>query len=270
MMDNGGLPRGQVCANAAGGSLATTQKDYGRRRGDRWNFVVVFGLSAVAALLLWPKLHALPWLDPSWWLQEMARFAQGQVPYRDYYWPYPPLSVFVFGIALRVCGQKFWVAQTVIDAFSLAVMLGIYYWTKRLLPARLQALNCVLVLAVCVTTQTYFSLFSFLTYGPALHVSATGLLVLWLGVLRYLEEPSAGGRALAALGIGAAIALTSKQETVIAVLAVFGLLALWERRTRFQDAPVQIWLRQYARLAVLWFIPAACFYAAVGWWAGFG
>src|SRR5207237_703694 len=76
--------------------------------------------------------------------------------------------------------------------------------------------------------------------------------------------------ALAAMGIGAAIALTSKQETVIAVLAVFGLLALWERRTRFQDAPVQIWLRQYARLTALWFIPAACFYAAVGWWAGFG
>src|SRR5690349_20473089 len=153
MMDYGGLPRGQTCTNAAGEPPARTQKDHGRQRVDRWNLVVVVGLYALTACLLWTKLHTLPWLDPAWWLQEMSRFAQGQVPYRDYYWPYPPLAVFIFGIVLRVCGQKFWVAQTVIDAFSLAVMLGIYYWTKRLLPARLQALNCVLVLAVCATTQ---------------------------------------------------------------------------------------------------------------------
>ena len=41
----------------------------------------------------------------------MARFSQGQVPYRDYFWPYPPLAVFIFGIALRLLGQKFWVAR---------------------------------------------------------------------------------------------------------------------------------------------------------------
>src|SRR5437870_3430213 len=159
-MDNGGLPRGQTCTNAAGEPPARTQKDQGQRRRDTWNRVVVFGLSAVAACLLWTKLHTLPWLDPAWWLQEMARFAQGQVPYRDYYWPYPPLAVFVFGIALRVLGVKSWVVQTVIDAFSLAVMLGIHHWPNRLLPARLQALNCVLLLAACVTTETYLSLLS--------------------------------------------------------------------------------------------------------------
>ena len=220
-------------------------------------------LSAAAAGLLWTKLHTLPWMDPAWWLQEMARYAHGQAPYRDYYWPYPPLAVFLFGTALRWFGQKFWVAQVLVDLFSLAVMLGIYYWTRRLLPQRLHALNCLLVLAVCATTQTYFSLFSFLTYGPVLHVSAAGLLLFGLGALRLTEDPGEG-RALFYTAAGAFLALTSKQESLFAVCAVFVLLSLWRRRI------TPGWLAYSARLAVLWFLPAACVYVIFGLWAGFG
>jgi len=117
-----------------------------------------------------------------------------------------------------------------------------------LLPPRLQALNCLLVLAICATTRLTSALFSFRSaYGRGRCTwSAAGLLLLWLGVLRYLEEP-ASGRALAAMGIGAGVAAASKQEGVIAAGAVFGLLALWERRHRFQDA--RTWLRHYAALA---------------------
>src|SRR5437867_2056168 len=127
------------------------------------DLAAVLCLCLVASWLLWSKLVDLPWLDPAWWLQEVFRFAQGQVPYRDYYWPYPPLPILIFGTALRIFGARFWVAQILVDTVSLAVMLGIYFWTKRLLPLALHVLSCALVLAVCATSQTYFSLFSFLT-----------------------------------------------------------------------------------------------------------
>ena len=234
------------------------------------DLIGVLSLCLIAGWLLWTKLPDLSFRDPAWWLQETFRFAQGQVPYRDYFWPYPPLALLIFGGALRVAGAKFWVAQVLLDAFSLAVMLGIYFWSRRLLPRRLHVLNCVLVLAVCATTQTYFSLFSFLTYGPALQVSATGLLLLWLGVVRYLGGPRLTAGTAAAMAIGAGIALTSKQETILSVFAIFGLLLIGDRHLRFQSVSAGIWMAHYARMATLWFVPSSCLYLAVGRWTGFG
>src|ERR1051325_4681132 len=241
-MDKSGAPLGEARIAEKQDASTSSGRLHEPTSFQLRNLIVVLGLCFVAGWALWTKLINLSWLDPPWWLQEMFRFAHGQVPYRDYYWPYPPLAIVVFGTALHVLGAKFWAAQTVLNAFSLAVMLGIYFWTRRLLPPALHILNCALVLAVCATTQTYFSLFSFLTYSPALQVSATGLLVLWLAVLRYLEEDRLRGRTAAAIAIGAGIALTSKQETIVSALALFGLLLIAERRLRFQPTLPRIWM----------------------------
>jgi hypothetical protein len=43
-------------------------------------------------------------------------------------------------------------------------------------------------IAVGATSQTYFSLFSLLSYSPAVHVAAIGLLLMLLGSFQYLES----------------------------------------------------------------------------------
>ena len=237
---------------------------------DAVNVAVILALSAAAAFLMWTKVHSLIWFDPAWWLQEMLRMARGQVPYRDFLWNYPPASILCFGWALRALGQKFEIAQLLIDALSLGVVLGCRFWVRRLLPRRLHAISLALVIVVAATTQTYFSLFSFLTYGPPLHFCAIGVLVLVIGMLRYLDRDERNGGTNWLMPAGAAIALTSKPEGLLVTCSLFLILAVFDRRATFRSASPRIWLAHYAKLTACCFGPALAIYLAVGVWAGFG
>ena len=236
---------------------------------DAWTVAAILGLSAAAVVLMWTKVHSLIWFDPAWWLQEVFRFARGQVPNRDFCWQYPPLSIFVVGLALRWFGERFEVAQAAIDLLSLGVVFGCYLWARRLLPRSLHLVCIALVIAVGATTQTYFSLFSFLTYGPSLHVAACGILLLMLGVLRHVCSGVEDRAAYWLTGTGAAISLTSKPEAIVATLALFTVLAAADRLVSFRSASWHAWMAHYAKLAVLWFVPGIAIYIAVGAWAGF-
>ena len=213
---------------------------------------------------LWGKLYSLAYFDTGWWLQEIFRFAQGEVPYRDFTWMYPPLSLAILGYPLRWFGVRFDVVQVTIDACSLLIVFLSYRLLRYLLPKTLCLLGCLLLIAVCGTTQTYFSLFSFFNYGPSLQVAAVGLLVLLLGAFRYLEEGKFAG---IVLGAGAFIALLAKQEAILATVAVVGLLALFDRQP--QDRPMLHWFLRSAKLAALCFGPAFAVYLFLSQYAGF-
>lgn len=87
------------------------------------------GLCIVRALAIWTKWAKLQTLlsgDSPWWLHEVARFAWGEIPYRDFYWPYGPLSIAVFSYPMRWFGVRFETAQIVMDVLSLIIV--VIYW----------------------------------------------------------------------------------------------------------------------------------------------
>jgi len=243
-----------------------------RRSGviDAVNVAVILALSAAAAFLMWTKVHSLIWNDPALWLQQMLRTAGGQVPYRDFLWNYPPASIFCFGWGLRAFGRRFESAQLLIDALSLGVVLGCYFWARRLLPRHLHAICLALVIVVAATTQTYFSLFSFLTYGPPLHFCAIGVLLLIIGILGYLDPEGRGRGATWLMAAGAAIALTSKPEGILVTFSLLLILVVFDRRVSFSAASPGTWFAHYAKWTALCFGPALAIYLSVGVWAGFG
>ena len=53
----------------------------------------------------------------------MFRVSQGELPYRDFAWHFPPFSVMLYGLALRAFGVHFQVVQIVMDLISLAIVL---------------------------------------------------------------------------------------------------------------------------------------------------
>lgn len=185
--------------------------------------------------MLWCKLQSLVKFDPGVWLEESARLARGEAPYRDFLWNYPPLGLAAIAYPLRFMGISFSVAQTVIDILSLAIVFLVFCVLGYLVSRALRIWICLLVIAVGATTQTYFSLFSLLSYSPALHMAAVGLLLLLLGALRYLAEAAAGHKipktAVVLLVAGSWIALMSKQESFLVAPVFLILLALFDPNT---------------------------------------
>src|SRR5579884_2866892 len=157
-----------------------------RNRLLRWLAPAVFvSFTVLAAWIKWNKLDSLLWQDPAWWLNEYARHAAGELPYRDFYWPYGPLSQDIFAWALRALGRSFNTVQLVVDLLSAVVVFFVYRIARRLMPVPLPEVTALTLVAVGITARTYFSLFSLISYTPSVHVAAAGLLMMMDAIIGY-------------------------------------------------------------------------------------
>ena len=185
-----------------------------------------------AAILLWCKLQSLVQFDPGVWLEESLRLARGETPYRDFFWQYPPLGLAAIGYPFRWIGASFSTAQVVLDVLSFGIVGLVFCLLGYLVPRALRVWTCLLVIAVGATSQTYFSLFSLLSYSPALHVAAIGLLLMLLGSFQYLESAAPPRKfplkPAVLIVIGCWIALMGKQEAFLVTPVFLILLALFD------------------------------------------
>lgn len=204
----------------------------------------------------WLKLESLDQVDPPMWLFQMARYADGEWPYRDFSWNYPPLSLVIMGQAARWFGPTFEVMAVGINLLSLAVVAASYAVSRQLLPAGARLVAPLAMIGICATAQTKFNLFSFSTYSPSLHFSALGLLMMWTAGLDLLQTGRRRPAVICGLLAGCFLALTTKPEAAVAALG--SLVLLWWL------APQPWSKRDSLLLLAAAVLPAALFYA---WWA---
>ena len=194
------------------------------------------------------------------WLFQVARFASGQMPYRDFSWNYPPLAIFLLGSIAHWFGATFAVMQIAMDLISLAVVFLCVWLVRYLLDASTQFVAVAAVIAVCATSVTKFNLFSFSTYSPSLEIAAAGLLMVLIGGLRQLDRGDASPVSLILLCAGVFIATVSKPEAAVAAWGAVVLLCVFDKSAKWN------W---YLLLVAGAGVPAAVFYAVVGAAAGF-
>jgi hypothetical protein len=231
------------------------------RRADLLNLLLISVFCGLATWLRWVKLNSLVHDDPAMWLFQISRAANGELPYRDFSWNYPPLAVFSFAWAWRWLGISFASAQVIIDILSLAVVALSYWLLRYLLPRSLHVPVILLLIAIGATAQTKFTLFSLLTYSPSLHWATIGLLLLMIGCLRYWRSGSLDALNRSLIISGALISELSKPESLLAAIFLLAVLALLDRK-RAQ------WTRQYAGLLAAAIFPAVAIYVAVALWVG--
>lgn len=229
----------------------------GSERMDRTTIAALSVLSAAMAWALWGKLQTLLDLDPSWWLHEIARAARGELPDRDFAWHFPPLAVLLYGWWLRIFGIRFNAVQALMDLVSAGIVALSYQLLRQFVPRAIQFVTCLLLLAVCCTTQTYFSLFSLLGYNPALLTGAFGLLLLLNAAVRFVGDNLLGPGRLLQFGLGAMISLLSKPESMLASAGILALVIVFDPLR--QSAPVA-WLRRSVLLAAVCFLPSLIVY----------
>src|SRR5271165_2970667 len=150
--------------------------------------LILLAFSLVMAGLKWCTLITVMDMDPSWWIKEFFRYAAGEMPYREFYWPYRPLPIMVFAYSLRLFGMRIETLQVVIDVLSLINVFTFYRLAVRRIPGTLAFWTSITFIAIGVTVTTYFSLFGLVAYTPAVHIAAIGLMLLLTEVVFYVDS----------------------------------------------------------------------------------
>jgi hypothetical protein len=238
-------------------------------RTDLRNIAVILFLCCVFAYLRWLKLDTLVWGDSGRWLFEGQRVAAGEVPYRDFSWLYPPLSVLMLGWAMKLFGATFATAQVFVDLTSLVLVLLAYALIRFFLPRFLLLPVMVCLLAIGGTSLMFFGLFSFLIYVPALLTGAAGFLLLLIGLLSYLQSGRLKAETWSIITLGAFVAAYSKPETLLATYSTLVLLAIVDRQYWFAGKNTRDWFWHYAKVAVACGGPVLAAYVWMGAVAGF-
>lgn len=176
---------------------------------------VVLALSSALACFWQNTRFAILW-DVSYILENATRIAAGDIPYRDFPFPYAPLTFSVQALLIRLFGRVYWhhVIYAIV-ACALATALT-YRLARRFVPTGVAAaLTCPLALLgiYCIFPHPF--------YDPD-----TCLLLLALSTWMFARTDSI------ALGAACALPLIAKQNIGIAFVAAALVLFAIERRWR--------------------------------------
>ena len=145
------------------------------------------------------------------WLHEMDRFAHGQVPYRDFYWAFPPMSIWVLGSIARWFGSDVGTFRTITVTLSLLIYVAFFNYASSLLPRKLVLPT---VIACCLLSAAYAQHGSLpLPAGMYIPAAPLGFLFLICAVLLVLHGWRAPGKLNAGLtGVFCGLCLLTKQD----------------------------------------------------------
>ncbi len=180
--------------------MSGTTLEHSNAVGTRRATVIV--VSAVLAVLAvhmvtsWGYI-GLYWGDSGRWLYEVDRYAHGARIYRDVYWGFPPLGMWIVGGAARLIGSD--LVQVWSITATIAALLGVAYAlaVAQLLPLRLAVLAGVtgMALGVAFASNGSQPLVSGM-YTPAVPVAALFAFAQLALFLREWRRPSLPGALL--------------------------------------------------------------------------
>ena len=96
-------------------------------------FLVILGLAILHAWGVW-GYTGIFWGEHGRWLHAVARFAAGEVPYRDFAYSNPPLALWLIGGLARLTGATYAGISAITTAFYLLTFVVYVLCIRRLIP----------------------------------------------------------------------------------------------------------------------------------------
>src|SRR5262249_58504950 len=87
------------------GRIASISKERGYRREAALAAVLFL---ASTAMVVWQNTRLTVLWDASYVLENASRIAAGDVPYRDFPFPYPPITFAVQALIIKIFGRAWW------------------------------------------------------------------------------------------------------------------------------------------------------------------
>lgn len=200
--------------------------------------------------------------DEGRWLHEVERYAEGQRPYADYHWSFPPLSLWLIGGVTRAAGANLDVIYTTTAAIFLLIVILFFWYASRLLSGWL--LDFALLGAALLGAAYAIRLSAPLHTGLYIPAAPVGFLLILIGTVAALEI-FAAPRVVPSivLGVSCGLAILTKHDFWPAALYLPAAVVvfLWKIR----PARMGLWV---GSLCAAFVVPVATGILAVAWSAG--
>jgi hypothetical protein len=201
----------------------------------------------------WLKLGAF-WGDPARSLFEFYRAANGEIPYRDFSFQYPPLAIALISPILRWFGATFQVAQVTYDLLGFGCVFGVWFLARRLMPS---------VAAFLVTLGFIFcggggglTVFHLRTYSPSNLVGFIGIVLSCSGLVDTIRGKF-DHRIIVLLGVGGFFSCMGRPDAAAAVVAGLVCLIVSEGRSALS---IRASVRRWLGLAAIMLAPSVLCY----------
>jgi hypothetical protein len=227
-------------------------------RGNLWeNTRFQAGLLVLASLgysyAAWLKLGTF-WGDPARSLFELYRAANGEIPYRDFSFPYPPLAIALISPVLRWFGATFQVAQVTYDLLGLGCVFGVWFLARRLMPS-MAAFLATLGFIFCGGGA--LAVFHLRTYSPSNLVGFIGIVLSCCGLVDTIRGKF-DHRTILLLGVGGFFSCMGRPDAAAGVVAGLLCLIVSEGRSALS---VRASVRRWLRLAAIMLAPSVLCYS---------
>jgi hypothetical protein len=173
--------------------------------------VVLVLLGMANTLLTWAHVEFV-WGDVGRWLHEIDRYAQGEAPYRDFFWAFPPASIWLLGGIARLFGSQAPTIWAATSCIFLLLVVGYTRYVSTLLPRDLATLvgTAGLLLGMAYVHLQSATSLPMGSYAPGVPL---GVLFLLLAVLCWFRLLQRGERRAAVLlGILCGACFLTKQD----------------------------------------------------------
>src|SRR5229473_8559877 len=209
-----------MSANETSDPAASPRRRWQRGRTD-W-IVGLFIFLTTATIIVWQNSRLGVLWDLSYVLENSFRISLGDVPYRDFPFPYPPLTFLIQAALIKLAGRAFW--HHVLYCALTGGLAGVLTWRILLNCLRATAHPRLLafLLSLPLIPLGIYCVFPHPFYDP----DCTFAILLGLLLLQQLElKPSSSRRALLA-GMVLVIPLFVKQNTGLAFLTSAAVLLI--------------------------------------------
>lgn len=187
------------------------------RPQPRWRtdlIAALFIFLATAAVIVWQNSRLAVLWDLSYILENSLRISLGDVPYRDFPFPYPPLTFLIQAALIKLTGRVFW--HHVVYCALTGGMAGVLTWRIVLncLRATVNPRLLAFLLSLPLILLGIYSVFPHPFYDP----DCTLAILSGLLLLQRLDRKSSWWLALLT-GAALVVPLFIKQNTGLAFLA---------------------------------------------------
>ena len=232
------------------GSTNQDSKDIPKstERSGLWrdSIIALLLFLATAAIVIWQNSRLGVLWDLSYVLENSYRISLSDIPYRDFPFPYPPLTFLIQAAIVKLTGRVFWhhIAYCAVTG-GLATVLTWRILLSLLRTEVVRSRSLAFMLSLPVIVLGIYCVYPHPFYDP----DCTFAILLGMFLLRWVEREAVSSWRSLLAGASLVVPLLIKQNTGLAFLGATGvaLLAL---------AIVEAWRRQSARKYILVLIGA--------------